>query len=99
MTVETIHFLLAMTSYQLKANPANREMTEEKYERNRMMNGMYLRAIAELMELLPEEERKKVPVTVAMDEEAFREWLHMGKDDSQVVRDKSEGNFDIQDSC
>lgn len=79
MKVETIHFLLAITSYQLKIIPANHEMTEEKFERNHTMNELYLRAIAELMELLPEEEREKVPATVAMDEAAFREWLGMSR--------------------
>lgn len=47
---------------------------------------------------LAEKSKGKVPATVAMDEAAFREWLGMEKVDSQVVHDKSEDSFDIQDS-
>lgn len=95
MKTEIINFLLAITSYQLRTNPENANMTEEKYERNRVMNSLYLEAIAELLELLPEEERKKVPKSVAMDERAFREWFHMETNDLQVDHDKYGDRTDI----
>ena len=71
MNPRIINFLIALTDREMK-----------KYVKHYEPDNIYLKALQELYEMLPDEEKEKVPesITATMTEKGLMEWLNRGKD-------------------
>lgn len=70
MDTEIINFLIALTDMQMK-------LYLKEYE----PNNLYQRTLRTLYDMLPDEEKKKVPESIraTITEKGLKEWLNRGK--------------------